>query len=185
MGRCEACGAYATDYVRPEDIPPNADTVRSVDMHHLDEDCSNHDPDNLMALCHACHQRVHGKRPTVRDRNHHRGQPAQDSVKSPLDWEWLSLDEQAARVRDALPKSRGRPPRYVRSNRPRRRAKRPVATPEQAQRMRDRMAATRRNDPPAPKPELHPRMVALILGGILFAVLVECDELARIGESLA
>ncbi len=103
MGRCEACGAYATDYTRPENIPAEAKTVRSLDVHHLDEDPGNNNVDNLMALCHACHQRVHGNEPTVSDREHHRGGArAQDSVKPPLDWEGLPLGEQARLVRGQL-----------------------------------------------------------------------------------
>ena len=100
---CEACGAYATDYLRAEAIPAGAATVRSLDVHHLDENEDNNDPDNLIALCHGCHQRTHDKEPHVSDRDHHRGGPTHDSVKAPsLDWEGLSLDEQAARVREHL-----------------------------------------------------------------------------------
>ena len=31
---------------------------RRLDVHHIDGDKSNHDPDNLVALCHSCHQLI-------------------------------------------------------------------------------------------------------------------------------
>lgn len=44
--RCEECGA------RPS---------RTLDVHHIDKSKDNHHPDNLRALCRACHKRVHPK----------------------------------------------------------------------------------------------------------------------------
>ena len=40
-GKCETCGASA------------------YQIHHIDEDKSNHQPDNLICLCHSCHMALH------------------------------------------------------------------------------------------------------------------------------
>lgn len=32
-----------------------------LDLHHMDGNCSNHDPANLLVLCRSCHGRLHHK----------------------------------------------------------------------------------------------------------------------------
>lgn len=43
--KCQICG-------RPEE------KRRRLDVHHIDDSKTNHSPENLVALCHSCHQRV-------------------------------------------------------------------------------------------------------------------------------
>ena len=43
--------------------------VRGFQVHHCDEDPTNGDPENLVALCRACHQERHGhqRRPDLNE----------------------------------------------------------------------------------------------------------------------
>lgn len=47
------------DYVCP-DCDREIDEIRCFDVHHIDENPRNGDPDNLIALCRRCHGRRHG-----------------------------------------------------------------------------------------------------------------------------
>ena len=93
--RCAACGAPHT----PDD-PLHVDHVNP-----LEHGGDPYDLDNLRVLCQYHHIRARGSVPQhppeeYAERNRRaRERREQDKAKPPLDWEGLSLDEQADRVR--------------------------------------------------------------------------------------
>ena len=40
---------------------PRCLTALAIDVHHIDENASNNDPSNLIALCPTCHSAFHRK----------------------------------------------------------------------------------------------------------------------------
>lgn len=45
------------------DLQKKADTVeQNIDLHHIDYDKNNLDPDNFLPLCNSCHMRTNGHR---------------------------------------------------------------------------------------------------------------------------
>jgi hypothetical protein len=52
------------DYECP-DCGRGIDRVTGFDVHHIDEDPTNNDPDNLIGLCHRCHIWRHHDGPTL------------------------------------------------------------------------------------------------------------------------
>lgn len=57
--RCEKCGLKCIDPAFKSDMPLSERSRRKLQVHHQDYDPSNNSPENLIALCTACHFEKH------------------------------------------------------------------------------------------------------------------------------
>jgi 5-methylcytosine-specific restriction endonuclease McrA len=57
--RCEECGLKCIDPAFKSDLLLSERKRREMSVHHQDYDPSNNFPDNLIALCSACHLAKH------------------------------------------------------------------------------------------------------------------------------